>query len=190
MDACANRISQPGWTGNAGVLRIAKAAQRTAMSDDPNGDRSIAASSRNVSSPFGSSMLRIRPPVSVGLRTIETGGSNLAQRQDPRAFAPRLSRCKSRKTRVYGDDIRGCRHPRLIRDRRNVERSEASCSTREDPSGIRLSRCRNRNSREVERERPSLAGASSGLKLSNPRIRQDRQSGSSAHRGNGLRRTG
>jgi hypothetical protein len=127
----ASRISQPGRTGTVGALRIVKAAQRTRSSVDPIGCRSAAASSRNASSLFGSSMSRTSPPVSVGLRTIETGGSSPAQRQVSWAFARVNAPCKSPHTRVCRAviDHDGVRN-RLIRDRCKVDRHKAIRGTR------------------------------------------------------------
>ena len=100
MVNCANPMSQPGRTGNLGVLRIVKAAQRTNSSVDPIGHRSVIVILRSVGSSFRSSMLRLLPPVSMGPRAIETGGENLAQRQSPRAFEPSNLRCKSPQIRL------------------------------------------------------------------------------------------
>jgi hypothetical protein len=129
----ATRISQPGGTGNVGALRIVKAAQRTLSSVDPIGRRSAVASSRNPSSLCGSSTSRASPPVSVGLRTIETGGANLAQCQTPRALQRFNSRCKSPETRVCGRPtmtIRPTSDPRSPRRSfRDAEQNAKSHST-------------------------------------------------------------
>lgn len=58
----------------------------------------MAVSLRNIGSLFGRSIVRVSPPVSVGLRTIETGGANLAQRQNLRAFARVSLGAKAHKT--------------------------------------------------------------------------------------------
>jgi len=58
----------------------------------------MAGSVRIVDSLCGSSTVRYLPPVSVGLRTIETGGANLAQRQNPRAFVRVSLGAKAHKT--------------------------------------------------------------------------------------------
>ena len=58
----------------------------------------MAAPLRNVKPLVGSLILRSSPPVSVGLRTIETGGANLAQRQELRAFARVSLGAKAHKT--------------------------------------------------------------------------------------------
>jgi len=102
----SNEMSQPGRTGNAGVLRIVKAAQRAFASVDPTGHRSVVVSLRSRCCSAWSSLLRLPPPVSVGLRTIETGGDNLAQRQALSAFASDALRCKSPQIRLFGGDIR------------------------------------------------------------------------------------
>ena len=82
----AHRIPQPGGTGNVGAPRTLEAVQR-ASPVGPIGHHSMAASVRIVDSLVRRSTVRISPPVSMGLRTIETGGANLAQRQNLRAFA-------------------------------------------------------------------------------------------------------
>ena len=102
----SNEMSQPGRTGNARVLRIVKTAQRAFASVDPTGHRSVVVTLRNRCCSVGSSVLRRLPPVSVGLRTIETGGANLAQRQALSAFASNALRCKSPEMRLFGGDIR------------------------------------------------------------------------------------
>ena len=76
MVSPTNPMSQPGRTGNVGVLRIVNAAQRTSVSVDPTGHRSVVVNLRSACSSVRSSTLRLPPPVSVGLRTIETGVPN------------------------------------------------------------------------------------------------------------------
>jgi len=98
MARTAYPMSQPGRTGNLGALRIVKAAQRTSSSVDPTGRRSAVVSLRSISSSVWGFTLRLPPPVSMGLRTIETGGAKLAQRQNPRAFPPNDLRYKSPKS--------------------------------------------------------------------------------------------
>ena len=71
----ANRISQPGRTGNR-ALRIVRAAPRTSLSADPIGHRSVAAPSGSVIRSPRSSMLRILPLVSVTRSAIETSGAS------------------------------------------------------------------------------------------------------------------
>ena len=98
MTCIAPRIPQPGRTGNPKVLGTVKAARRTILSVGPIGHRSVAAASRNDGLPLWSSALCIFAPVSVGLRTIETGAARLAQRQALRAFAPNDVDAKVRKS--------------------------------------------------------------------------------------------
>jgi hypothetical protein len=98
-------MSQPGRTGNVGVLRIVNAAQRTSVSADPIGHRSVVVNLRSVGSSDWSSMLRLPPPVSMGLRAIETGGANLVQRQSPWAFAAARCRSKSPIVRLHGGHV-------------------------------------------------------------------------------------
>jgi hypothetical protein len=66
----------------------------------------MAVSSCNGSSRSASLALHFFAPVSVGLRTIETGAAILAQRQGPWAFRLTHGRHKSRETRLFGGDIR------------------------------------------------------------------------------------
>jgi hypothetical protein len=72
----AKGISQPGWTGKVGALRIAKAAHRTDSSVDPIGHRSMAGCEHNNRLPLGSFALRFLPTVSGELCSIETGVPN------------------------------------------------------------------------------------------------------------------
>lgn len=165
MGTVANQISQPGWTGNLGALRIVKAVQRAPSSVDPIGRRSSAESSRDASFSSWSSRLRFSSPVSVGLRTIETGAAILAQCQ-----SPWTSRRFSVDAKVQNAPLRHrhrirCRRPRPIRDRYHIDRPGTPCwgaRGSSDPS-VLLSEI---GSREIERERPSAAGASTGLILS------------------------
>jgi len=165
----ATQMSQPGGTGNLGALRIVKAAQRTSSSVDPIGYRSVPASSRNASSLAGSSMLRTSTPVSVGLRTIETGGENLAQCQAARAIAANELRCKSRENRLrcvnVDNDVARERPIRV--DATSIVRGRPVEAAR--PALVVLSCC-SPDSRAVERYRPSVTGALSGLILTEPRI--------------------
>ena len=171
MTAVSNRIPQPGGTGNVGALRTLKAVQR-ASPVGSIGHRSMAASVRNVGSLCGSLTVRFSPPVSMGLRTIETGGANLAQRQDLRAFARVSLDAKVHKTASAALDRSRSSSRRPIRGRRKVDRPGASCRA------VRIfgSACPavGDDSRVVERYRPSAAGASSGLTLNATRIDQDR----------------
>lgn len=179
MASHAERISQPGRTGNVEVLRIVKAARRTSSSVDPVGYRSMAASSRTVSSPRGSLALRFLRPASVGLRSIETGGSKLAQGQIPCAFPGHDAPCKSRQSCLRGSDIEsGVVRKRLIRGRRKVDRAETSGGRRHAlQSSVLLSE---RDSRAVERKRPSATGASSGSILNTFRIDPGQRRGARA----------
>ena len=165
----ATQMSQPGGTGKLGCLRIVKAAQRTLSSVDPIGCRSAVASSRKASSAPRSSMLREMSPVSVGLRTIETGGAKLAQRQSPRALQRFNVDAKvhkpASKASISGGKSRPAPDPRSLQRRssRGVSRSRKDLR-------IRLSRCLYPGSRQVERDRPSAAGALSGLILNVCRV--------------------
>jgi hypothetical protein len=94
----ASHISQPGWTGNLGALRIVKAAQRTSSSIDSIDRRSAVNSVCSVSSSCWSLALRVLAPVSVTLRDIETGGVNLAQCQNPWALRRFIANAKVRNT--------------------------------------------------------------------------------------------
>jgi hypothetical protein len=157
MTAIANRISQPGGTGNVGVLRILKAVRR-ASPVGPIGHRSMVASVRNVDSLFGRSTACVSPPVSMGLRTIETGGASLAQRQTPRAFARSRPPCKSQQTPL----------PRRYRSRYRLQtpdpRADATSTVhgRHADGGSCMLCSAVIDSRVVERQRPSATGASSG----------------------------
>lgn len=71
--------------------------------------------------------------------------------------------------------------PRLIRDRCNVCRPETSRRARKDHFDLSVP-LSDTDSRAVERKKPSAAGASSGLKLSNHRISQDRSTGTDRYR--------
>jgi hypothetical protein len=159
MTVVSNRIPQPGGTGNVGALRILKAVRR-ASPVDPIGHRSMAASVRTGDSLTRRSTVRVSPPVSVGLRTIETGVARLAQCQAPCAFAPNRLRCKSPQIRLFGGSIaKRCRRPRLIRDRRNGERPETSSGARQDRHRSSLSRCRKEAAARLcdnDRARPAL----------------------------------
>jgi hypothetical protein len=125
----SNRIPQPGGTGNVGAPRTLKAVRR-ASPVGPIGHRSMAASVRIVGSLFGRSTVRVSPPVSVGLRTIETGGANLAQRQNLRAFARVSLGAKAHKTASTALDRSLSTRPRPIRGRCKVDRPGASCRAR------------------------------------------------------------
>lgn len=85
MSEHANRISQPGWTGNSRAQRTVEAAQRTS-SVGPVGHRSMAACLRYSDSPLWRSMSRCSSPVSVGLSLHRDGRRMLAQRQCLRAI--------------------------------------------------------------------------------------------------------
>lgn len=158
----ATRISQPGGTGNVGALRIVKAAQWTLSSVDPDGRRSVAASSRNPSSLFRSSTGRTSPPVSMRLCAIETGGANLAQCQALRGFDAHGLPCKSPENRLAGTriDFDALAHARSAIDAksivqgRHVEtgRIQGSVCPAVGPSTAA-------RSRDTERARPALEPA-------------------------------
>ena len=165
MVSPTNPMSQPGRTGNVGVLRIVKAAQRTSPSIDPTGHRSVVVSLRSGGCFVWGTALRFRPPVSVGLRTIETGAANLAQCQSPWASRRFSVDAKVQNPPLWRRHRRRCRRPRPIRDRYHIDRPGTPCwgaQGSSDPS-VLLSEI---GSREIERERPSVAGASTGLILS------------------------
>jgi hypothetical protein len=146
MAVIANRISQPGWTGNVGALGTLKTVQR-ASPVGPIGHYSMAASVRIVDSLVRRSTVRISPPVSVGLRTIETGGANLVQRQSLRAFARVSLDAKVHKTASTALDrsrssarARSAADAKSIVQGRHVERGEdlrirLSCCRRRQPRG-------------------------------------------------------
>ena len=153
----AHRISQPGGTGNVGALRTLKAVQR-ASPVGPIGHRSMAASVRNVDSLFGRSTVRVSPPVSMGLRTIEMGGANLAQRQDLRAFARLTLGAKVLNARSAAMNrlrfiarIRSAVDAKSIVQGRHVERSEGSA----DPP-VLLSATTAAWSSDTDQARPAL----------------------------------
>ena len=176
MTSGLNKISRPGWTGNLGALRIVKAAQRTLSSVDPIDRHSVVVYSRNVDSVVWSLALCVSPPVSVRLRGTETGGVNLAQGQTLRAFAATRVDAKVRKSASLAVVSGMMARPHLIRGRCKIDRPEMSRRARKDlfdPSVPLLEI----NSRAVERKKPSAAGASSGLELSDFRIDSDRQQG-------------
>jgi len=165
----ANRMSQPGRTGNLKALRIVKAAQRTTSFVDPIGHRSVAATSRNASLLSWSSTLRIVSPVSVEHRSIETGGASLAQRQHPRAFRRTTFGAKAVKSVPARHDRLDRDRKRLIRERCNVDRHKALTG---DRSVLRcLVPLSDTDSRGVMRQWLSAAGAQSGLILNAPEDR-------------------
>ncbi len=158
MTVVSNRIPQPGGTGNVGALRTLKAVQR-ASPVGPIGHRSMAASVRIVGSLFRRSTVRISPPVSVGLRTIETGGVSLAQRQTPRAFGRSRPPCKSQQTASAAARHRSRYRPQTPDPRPTQRRPYTGVMwTAALPCSVPLSF----DSRAVERKRPSATGASSG----------------------------
>ena len=168
-----HRMSQPGRTGNLGVLRIVKSAQRTGSSVDPIGRRSVVVILRSVGSSLRSSTLRFPPPVSMALRTIETGGAKLAQRQSPWAFAATRRRCKSPEIRLCGHPVlrlRPAADPRSLR--RSSRAAMQSTAGSSDPSAP-LSK----DSREIQRYGSSAAGAPTGLTLNRFRIDPGRNRG-------------
>ena len=114
-------------------------------------------------------MLHTSTPVSVGLRTIETGGENLAQCQAARAIAANELRCKSRENRLrcvnVDNDVARERPIRV--DATSIVRGRPVEAAR--PALVVLSCC-SPDSRAVERYRPSVTGALSGLILTEPRI--------------------
>lgn len=103
MATNATEISQPGWTGTPSAADRASCAADTLVRRSV-GHRSMTASLR-TSSLFWSSIVRTSSPVSVGLCTIETGVTELAQCQAPWDFASTRPRCKSPQNRLYGSDI-------------------------------------------------------------------------------------
>jgi hypothetical protein len=134
----------------------------------------MTASLRTSRSPFGSSIVRTSSPVSVGLCTIETGDTELAQRQAPWDFASTRPRCKSPQTRLYGGAhptgmASPTSDPRWLQQRSS--RDVTWSATRPQRSSVLLSE---RDSRPVGRHRPSATGASSGLTLNVHRIDEDR----------------
>jgi hypothetical protein len=179
MAVIANRISQPGWTGNVGALGTLKTVQR-ASPVGPIGHYSMAASVRIVDSLVRRSTVRISPPVSVGLRTIETGGANLVQRQSLRAFARVSLDAKVHKTASTAlDRSRSSARARSAADAKSIVQGRhvelvrifgSACPAVGD------------DSRVVERYRPSATGASSGLTLNALRIVQDRRNRVAAER--------
>ena len=128
-DACGkllymrpHRISEPDGSGNQ-ALQTVKAARWTISSVGLVGHRSVAMSSRSTCLPRWSLALCFFPPVSVGLRTIETGGANLVQRQSLGAFAASRCRCKSPIVRLYGGHFASNRVPPASDPRSGRQRS-------------------------------------------------------------------
>jgi hypothetical protein len=104
MASNATQISQPGWTGNLSAADRESCAADTLVRRSI-GHRSMTASSCTLGSPVGSLIVCTSSPVSVGLRTIETGGKELAQRQSLRGLQRFTLTAKVPTTRLFGGHL-------------------------------------------------------------------------------------
>jgi hypothetical protein len=104
MATNATQISQPGWTGNPSAADRESCAADTLVRRSI-GHRSMTASSCTLGSPVGSLIVCTTSPVSVGLRTIETGGTKLAQSQSLRGLQRFTLAAKVPTTRLFGGDL-------------------------------------------------------------------------------------
>ncbi len=162
MTPSVAEIPQPGGTGNVGALWTLKAVRR-ASPVGPIGHRSMAASVRNVGSLCGSLTVRFSPPVSVGLRTIETGDTTW---RNARTYGPLRESASVQKSTKPPRRRRIDLDPAPAPDPRPTQ-SRSSRGVMSSTVRIFGSACPavGDDSRVVERYRPSAAGASSGLTL-------------------------
>jgi hypothetical protein len=120
----------------------------------------MTVSLRTSSSSFGSSSVRTSSPVSVGLCTIETGGTKLAQRQRPRdsqrfTLAAKVPKSASAAARIQPGMSSPTSDPRWLQQRSS--RDVTWRATR--PQGSSLSCCPNETaarSGDIDRARPAL----------------------------------
>jgi hypothetical protein len=129
MSEHANRILQPGWTGNSRAQRTVEAAQRT-LSVGPIGHRSMAACLRQFGSPLWRSMSRFSSPVSVGLSLHRDGRRVLAQRQCLRALRRTPFDAKAGKTATAAApaSLQACASVRsALNDQLRVPRRHVEC---------------------------------------------------------------
>jgi hypothetical protein len=97
-------FSQPGRTGNLSAADRESCAADTLVRRSI-GHRSMTASSCTLGSPVGSLFVCTTSPVSVGLRTIETGANKLAQRQSLRGLQRFTLAAKVPTTRLFGRNL-------------------------------------------------------------------------------------